>query len=135
MAMRESPLSPTPQYPERVPVYALAKYASGMPGERGPLRFEEGIATDTDVPRDFQIGASQGYPGYRDRNQKVDTKSPQEVMAARAHVGSAAWIEAPTMLGEFADGADDGVGMPVFQAAYNDGLRVNRMAPNVVIEF
>jgi hypothetical protein len=79
--------------------------APSVPGGRGPLRFEEGLATDTDVPNDFQLGVSQGYitaPGRPNHNANVWEKSPAETMKERAHVGSAAWVEAPTFLGEFA---------------------------------
>jgi malate synthase len=83
------------------------------PGQRGPLRFEEGVATDTDVPQEFTKGAMQGYmpaPGRPNRNQNVFEKLPEETMRERAHVGSAAWVEAPTHLTEFAAGgfADHG---------------------------
>lgn len=74
------------------------------PNRRGPLRFEEGIATDTDVPRDFGVGAyvdtavgvTQGWAPW--------TKSPGETTRERAHIGSATWIEAPEHLSEFVAG-------------------------------
>src|SRR4051812_40397970 len=101
MASRD--LAPAPRYPERVsPVYER-KVAEQRVGNRGPLRFEEGIATDTDVPNEFQKGVMQGYitaPGRPNHNANVYEKSPEETMAERAHVGSAAWVEAPTFLGE-----------------------------------
>lgn len=99
---------PFRSYPEKVsPVYER-KIAEDRPGNRGPLRFEEGIATDTDVPTEFQKGVMQGYltaPGRPNHNLNVYEKSPEETMAERAHVGSATWVEAPTFLGEFAHGS------------------------------
>ena len=68
-------------------------------------RFEEGVATDTDVPQEFTKGAMQGYEpaaGRPNRNKNVFEKLPEETMRERAHVGSAAWVEAPANLYEFA---------------------------------
>ncbi|MFD9941568.1 MULTISPECIES: hypothetical protein [Nonomuraea] len=102
-----SPLAPSPQYPERItPVYERKAGVNGV--RRGPLRFEEGVATDTDVPNDFQVGIMQGYvtaPGRPNHNRNVYVKAPAETLKQRAHVGSSSWIEAPTFLGEFAHGS------------------------------
>lgn len=126
-------LAPAPRFPERTPVAYDRKVASSFPGERGPLRFEEGIATDTDVPSDFGVGVAQGgpSPARPNRNQKVDTKWPEETMAQRAHVGSAAWITAPTVLGEFVDGSFVG-DIVEYEHALNDGTRSQRRNPTVV---
>jgi len=59
------------------------------------------IATDTDVPQEFSKGAAQGYipaAGRPNRNAAVHTKPAEETMRERAHVGSAAWVEAPNTL-------------------------------------
>lgn len=101
-------ISPNPMFPEKAPNVYERKLAPGMPGGRGPLRFEEGVATDTDIPVGFERGMDDGYiaaPGRPGHNAKVDTKYAQETMAERAHVGSAAWVEAPAFLGEFAHGS------------------------------
>lgn len=103
-------LSPAPRFPERDrgAVNYEVKGATN-PERRGPLRFEEGIATDTDVPSDFQLGAMQGYrtaPGRPNHNQSVFIKTPAETMQQRAHVGSAAWIDSATMLGDFMHGVN-----------------------------
>lgn len=101
-------LAPNPQFPEKFPNIYERKMAPSIPGNRGPLRFEEGVATDTDVPNDFQQGMGDGYmsaPGRPNHNMKVDTKPAEQTLAERAHVGSAAWVEAPTFLGEFAHGS------------------------------
>ena len=99
-------ISPAPQFPERSPQNYERKGADNAT-RRGPLRFEEGIATDTDVPNDFQLGLDQGYDtpeGRPNHNMNVFEKYADETMKERAHVGSAAWVEAPTFLGEFAQG-------------------------------
>ena len=91
---------------------------------RGPLRFEEGVATDTDVPQQFQIGA------YRDTGEINSwaeyTKSPAETMRERAHLGSSTWIEAPALLSEFVQGAHCGQAPPSFEHEYMSGARQER---------
>ncbi len=102
-------LAPAPQYPERVGTTYETKVGVNGP-RRGPLRFEEGVATDSDVPNDFTVGVMQGYqtaPGRPNHNANVYEKYPEETMRQRAHVGSAAWVEAPTFLGEFAAGSNE----------------------------
>lgn len=105
-------LAPNPMFPERAPNVYEEKVGNPVSGfnvaRRGPLRFEEGVATDTDVPDEFTKGAMQGYitaPGRPNHNANVYEKPPEETMRERAHVGSAAWVEAPTYLGEFAHGS------------------------------
>lgn len=100
-------IAPNPMFPERSPNVYERKMADNAE-RRGPLRFEEGIATDTDVPTDFQKGMSQGMAtaaGRPNRNAPVWQKPAAETLSERAHVGSASWIEAPTFLGEFAHGS------------------------------
>ena len=41
-----STIGPAPQFPERTPVSYERKFSPAQPGLRGPLRFEEGLATD-----------------------------------------------------------------------------------------
>jgi len=101
-------LAPAPQFPERPGNVYETKLSPATPGLRGPLRFEEGVATDTDVPSEFDKGVMQGLssaPGRPNRNVNVYEKYPDETMRERAHVGSAAWVEAPTFLSEFAAGS------------------------------
>jgi len=104
-----SPLAPTDPFPERVTNVWEAKMAPNAPGGRGPMRFEEGIATDTDVPNDFVLGLRQGYEtsGRPNHNANVFEKPPGETMRERAHVGSASWVEAPDYLGAFSGGASN----------------------------
>lgn len=93
-------LAPNPQFPERGDTVYERKYGDG-PAVEGPRRFEEGVASDTDIPHEFAIGANPPPVNITHR------KSPGETMRERAHVGSASWIEAPTMLGDFATGAGE----------------------------
>jgi hypothetical protein len=127
-------LSPAPQFPERAPnVYELKE--SGNATRRGPLRFEEGIATDTDVPNDFQKGMMQGYtpaPGRPNHNANVFLKPAAETLAERAHVGSASWVEAPTFLGEFAHGTMNDYAAQVIETKVVSGGRSQRQSATVV---
>ena len=50
-----SNIAPVPSFPERVGTTYERKISPAATGLRGPLRFEEGVATDTDVPRDFEL--------------------------------------------------------------------------------
>jgi hypothetical protein len=130
-------IAPAPQFPERAPQMYDRKFSPGMPGETGPLRFQEGVATDSDVPNDFVKGAMQGYisaPGRPNHNANVFEKYPDETMRERAHVGSAAWIEAPTFLGEFAQGAFTDHGEIRFEEVIRSGARTQRMNPTVVTD-
>jgi hypothetical protein len=102
---------------------------------RGPLRFEEGVATDTDVPTDFQKGIMSGFaaaPGRPNRNAPVWQKPAAETLSERAHVGSAAWIEAPTQLGEFAHGSFTNNAEQHIETKVVSGGRVARLNPTVV---
>lgn len=127
-------LAPVPMFPERSPNNFDVALASGLPGERGPLRFEEGVATDTDVPSDFGVGVAQGRPNPArpNHNASVFTKYSEETMRQRAHVGSASWITAPTVLDEFAGGSVAGYGEPQFERELNSGMRQQRRNPTVV---
>lgn len=125
-----SPLAPVVNYPERVgPVYERKTAENNV--RRGPLRFEEGIATDTDVPNDFQTGVMQGYvpaPGRPNHNANVYEKSAGETMQQRAHVGSASWVEAPTFLSEFSAGAFNGNAIK-YEQVDRSGRRYERYNP------
>lgn len=96
---------------------------------RGPLRFEEGVATDTDIPNDFGLGA-YGDPGGDGRGRPfITSKDPATTMRERAHVGSATWIEAPTMLQDFVIGASVGQGLPQFEMELGSERRIIRVNP------
>jgi hypothetical protein len=103
---------------------------------RGPLRFEEGVATDTDVPSEFGRGAygdTQGDGRGRPSMASV-IKPPGETMRERAHVGSASWIEAPTMLSDFVIGASAGQGPPQFEVEVGSEARLRRISPASVAD-
>jgi hypothetical protein len=125
-------IAPAPQYPERPGNTYERKMSPAAPGLRGPLRFEEGIATDTDVPNDFQVGLDQGYEtpdGRPNHNNNVFEKYADETMRERAHVGSAAWVEAPTFLGEFAQGNFGDHSTVVIEEVVRNGSRQERLNP------
>lgn len=103
-------IAPAPQFPETSPYMYERKMAPSVPGNRGPLRFEEGLATDTDIPNDFQRGMMEaGQPGPGGGvSPETQYKHANETLAERAHVGSAAWVDSPPCLGAFAAGAGEG---------------------------
>ena len=72
---------------------------------RGPLRFEEGVATDTDIPNDFGCGAygDTGATAAAVRSLSSRTRTRRCVSVPTS--ARATWIEAPTMLNDFVIGA------------------------------
>lgn len=125
-------IAPSPSFPERVGNGYEVKVASAQPGERGPLRFQEGVGTDTDVPNEFAKGAMQGYttaPGRPNHNLNVYEKPAAETTRERAHVGSAAWVESPQFLGEFAGEAFGDHGVVKYTEADRSGGRYERRNP------
>ena len=50
---------------------------------RGPLRFEEGVATDTDIPNDFGMGAYGDTQGDGRGRPFTPRKDPGETMRER----------------------------------------------------
>lgn len=130
-------IAPTPQFPERVGATYERKFSPATPGLRGPLRFEEGVATDTDVPNDFQLGLDQGYDtpaGRPNHNTNVFEKYPDETMRQRAHVGSAAWVEAPTYVTEFSQGNFGDHSEVVIEEVIRSGARQARPNPAQVVD-
>jgi len=128
-------IAPDPKFPERPGNMYDRKVSPATPGQRGPLRFEEGIATDTDVPAEFSKGAMQGYipaAGRPNRNQNVFEKLPEETMRERAHVGSAAWVEAPDHLKEFAAGGFADHGDNRIEEVFRNGAPQKAGNPSVV---
>jgi hypothetical protein len=124
MADMSSPLAPGDNFPERVTNVFEAKMAPNAPGGRGPMHFEEGIATDTDVPNDFILGIRQGYEtGPRpNMNMNVFEKPAADTTRERAHVGSASWVEAPEYLGAFSGGASNEAERAFIQVSRGAGL-------------
>mgnify|MGYP006276193359 CR=1 FL=1 len=130
-------IAPAPQFPERVGATYERKMSPATPGLRGPLRFEEGIATDTDVPNDFQLGLDQGYDtpaGRPNHNTNVFEKPAAETMKERAHVGSAAWVEAPTYLSEYSQGNFGDHSQVVIEEVIRNGARQQRPNPAQVVD-
>lgn len=126
-----SPLAPTAVPPSVQSSVYEVKVAQNVT-RRGPLRFEEGLATDTDIPNEFVNGMRQGYAtGPRGHNLNVYEKSAAETMGERTHMGSAAWTDSPAQLGSFAAGASDEAERNYIQVS-NSGGRINRMHPAVV---
>ena len=127
-------ISPAPRFPERAPQVYERKGADNAT-RRGPLRFEEGVATDTDIPNDFQLGMQQGSAvaaGRPNRNAPVWQKPAAETLAERAHVRSASWTEAPTFLGEFAHGTMNDYSAAQIETVARSGGRTQRQSPTVV---
>jgi len=131
-------VAPAPMFPEKSPTVFERNFAPSIPGNKGPLRFEEGVATDTDVPADFAQGAYMDTAPIGNRmnhtNPEMFFKHPADTMRERAHVGSASWIEAPTVLSDFVQGSMSGDGMPMFEYEYNTGGHMNRPNPTVVFD-
>ncbi len=128
-------LAPAPQFPERAGYVYETKVSPATPGQRGPLRFQEGVGTDYNVPNEFAKGAMQGYqtpPGRPNHNTNVFEKWPEETMAERAHVGSAAWVEAPTMLGDFSQGSFSDYAEVRFEEVIRNGAHQQRSNPAAV---
>ena len=102
---------------------------------RGPLRFEEGVATDTDIPNEFGRGAYGDTAGdARGRpTMAAMIKTPEETVRERAHIGSAAWIEAPSELSEFVQGAM--ADHPAFERVQGSERRILRYNATVVHDF
>jgi len=129
-------VSPNPMFPEKGVNVFESSFAPSIPMNKGPLRFEEGVATDTDVPHDFAQGAymdtSPNGGRMNHSNPEAQFKHAMDTMRERAHVGSAAWIEAPTVLSDFVQGAMSGDAMPQFEYAFNTGAHMNRPNPTVV---
>jgi hypothetical protein len=129
-------IAPVPQFPENTPNLYERQLAPNQPGGRGPLRFEEGIATDTDVPDDFVRGmteAARPAPGSTNHvDPETQWKHAADTMRERAHVGSAAWVDAPSVLTEFATGAQPTE--QTYDQIDRSGGRYERRGPAVVTD-
>lgn len=131
-------VAPAPRFPEKSPTTFERGMAPSIPGNKGPLRFEEGVATDTDVPNDFSKGAyfdtAPSPQRMNHNNPEMFYKHAADTMRERAHVGSASWIEAPEVLSEFVQGSMSGDGMPKWEYVGNSGAHQNRPNPTVVFD-
>lgn len=129
-------IAPSNIPPERSPQTYQRTMGPNMAGRTGPLRFEEGLATDTDVPDDFTEGMADGYmtgPGSPNHNNpNSQYKHADVVMQERAHVGSASWVDAPSVLREFVQGVTE---PPVtFPDVIRSGGRYERESPETVTD-
>lgn len=128
------PIAPDPRFPESTGRVYERKFGVNAP-RRGPMRFQEGVTTDQDVPSGFVTGVEQGHataPGRMNHNQNVYHKWPEETLAERAHVGSAAWVQAPSMLEDFAHGSFADYGAIEYERVFNPETRQYRDNPAVV---
>lgn len=104
--------------------------APARPGVRGPLRFEEGLSTDVNVPNDFVRGATEALQpaptGANDINRETQFKHAAETMRERAHPGSASWTDSPTFRGEFAAEANADTSTPSYEQVDRSGGRYER---------
>ena len=129
-------IAPSNIPPERTPQSFQRTMGPDRGGDKGPLRFEEGLATDTDVPDDFTQGMGDGYmtgPGSPNHNNPDSQyKHADQTMRERAHVGSASWVDAPTLLGDFVNGVTEA---PVtFPDVMRSGGRYERQSPELVTD-
>jgi hypothetical protein len=130
-AENRSPLAPT-ALPPSVQSSTYEVKVGNNTARRGPLRFEEGLATDPSTPANFVTGMRQGYmTGPHGSNANVYIKSAQETMQDRLHPGSASWTDAPSHLAAFAGGASDEADHNYIQVDRSGG-RYERTSPAVV---
>lgn len=130
-AENRSPLAPTAVPASVVSSTYEVKQGNNV-ARRGPMRFEEGLATDPGVPRDFVVGMRQGYEtGPHGHNKNVYEKPAAETMQERAHPGSASWTDAPTYLSAFAGGASNEAERKYIQDVRSGG-RYERRSPATV---
>jgi hypothetical protein len=81
---------------------------------------------------EFSKGAMQGYvpaAGRPNRNAPVHTKTAQETMSERAHVGSASWVEATDFLQEFSSGSFQDYGQNTYEEKFVSGSHQQRVNP------
>ena len=126
-------IAPQNPYPESMRNVFERSMAPSIPGNRGPQNFQEGVAQESEVTYDFAEGAymdTASAPGRQNHNNPdMFYKPAEQTMQERAHVGSAAWIEAPAVLSDFVTGSVAGDGMPRFETAVNSGMHMNRPNP------
>lgn len=129
-------LAPEPRLPERMGTRYEREQAPDRPGNRGPLRFEEGLSSDTAVPKDFIRGMREPAITAPGRSNHVNPdelyKHADETMQERAHPGSAAWPDAPTFVHEFAGGSMTSSAEQHYEQVTRSGARQARRNPAVV---
>lgn len=131
-------LAPNPLFPERAAQSFEGRFAPSVPGQEGTVRHYEGVASDTDVPSDFVRGGYVDTTSAAGRinhnNPAMVHKSAAETMQERAHLGSAAWEEAPERLGDFVQGAGAGQSLPQYEQIIVPGTRQARTAKTVITD-
>jgi hypothetical protein len=128
-----SPLAPAPSVPQQQSSVYEVKIAPDMAGGRGPMRFEEGLATDPSIGPEFVTGMRQGYAtDARGHNMNVYEKPAEETMRERLHPGSAAWTESPTYLAGFMEGASPAAEQNYIQVNRDGGSYLRRNAAQVL---
>ena len=131
-------IAPNPLYPQRAANEFQRVWAQNPANTVGMLRHEENIASDTDIPRDFARGAfydTAAMPGTINFiNRESVFKHADETMHERAHLGSAAWEDAPQMLQDFVQGAGVGQNPPSFERVMNPNTVQARRASTVIID-
>lgn len=126
-------LAPAPSVPQQQSSVYEVKVAPDMPGGRGPMRFEEGLATDTDLPNEFVYGMRQGYDtDPRGHNLNVYEKDAATTTRERVHVGSASWTESPTYLSGFMGGSSPEAEQNYIQVNRDGGSYRRRNAAQVL---
>lgn len=129
-------IAPPNPYPEAMRNVFERTMAPSIPGNRGPIYFQEGIGQEQDVAMDFGQGAyadtSSSPVRMNHNNPDMFYKPAEQTMRERAHVGSASWIEAPEVLSDFVAGAVAGDGIPTFEMVGNTGYHMNRPNPTRV---
>lgn len=130
-------IAPNPLFPERAAQAYDRTVGPAVPGNRGSLTHEEGIATDTDVPSDFARGAfydTTFAPGRLNHNTpEAQYKHAAETMQERAHLGSASWVDAEQVLRDFVTGARSGQ-VVQFEQVNNPNTIQARRASTVVFD-
>lgn len=131
-------LAPNPKFPETAGHHYDVKTAPNTPGGRGPLRFEEGIVTDTSVPADFSRGVMEVQKSAPGRQNHVDPatqfKHADETLRERSHLGSASWTDSNDMRGNFAHGSFTDAAEVKYEEVTRSGGRQARSAPSRVTD-
>ena len=133
-------IAPNPAFSEQARHTYQRTWAPSVAGQRGSVRFFEGVATDTDVPNDFGRGAFAD-PTFNTSTGRINHNNPDaqykhaaETMKERAHVGSASWVEAPVVLSDFVQGASAGQALPSYEMVRNPEFRQRRYTPTTITD-
>ena len=96
---------------------------------RGPLRFEEGVATDTDIPNDFGVGA-YGDPGGDGRGRSFTCRKDPAMTMPSAHMSARRrGSRLRRCCSDFVIGASAGQAGPQFEMELGSEQRLIRLNP------